>query len=136
MKNNPLVNCHIKRRIQDFPEGTPTQKEGGCQPIIWAKLAENCMKIKKVGRGGASKILLCKSVSDVQYVDSHCRRVNFLVSTFHFKYFHFKDLMAGTIDPYFFLIVKSHQGQVSIIIVSIYNGAPSNVLSLNIELVF
>ena len=41
MRNNPLVKFHIQRRIQDFPEGTPTQKEGGCQPIIWAKLHEN-----------------------------------------------------------------------------------------------
>ena len=55
--------CEInrkQRRIQDFPDGGGFQPQrevgGGHQPIIWPNLAQNCMKMKKIGPG-TSKIL-------------------------------------------------------------------------------
>ena len=35
-----------------FPRGGANRKEG-CQPIIWPRFAENCMKMKKLDREGA-----------------------------------------------------------------------------------
>ena len=38
-------------------------EERGNQPIIWPKFAKKYMKMKKMGPGGASKILLCISTT-------------------------------------------------------------------------
>ena len=48
-----------------FPRGG-RQPERGCQPIIWPKFAENCMKMKKIEPKGwdrVSKIFLCRHVT-------------------------------------------------------------------------
>ena len=61
--NEDECECKINRkqlRIQDFPDGGGLQPSGEQQPIIWPNLAQNCMKIKKIGPG-ASKILQCRS---------------------------------------------------------------------------
>ena len=45
------LNIHVAAD-PGFPRGGANPKEG-CQPIIWPKFAENCMKMKKIGpRGG------------------------------------------------------------------------------------
>ena len=48
-------------QIQDFPDGGSGHQSlmGGMrQSIIWPIFAENCIKMKKIGQGCASKILL------------------------------------------------------------------------------
>ena len=49
-------NCQNNRLIPvadpGFPRrGAPTPRGRGCQRIIWPNFAENCMKMKKIGRG-------------------------------------------------------------------------------------
>ena len=47
-------------RMEHQPE-----KEG-CQPIIWPKFAESCMKMKNLYRSGqTSKIVLCRSATGI-----------------------------------------------------------------------
>ena len=61
---------HINQwRIQDFPEeGAPTLQEGGAT-YDFAKISQKLHEIERIwtpgggGRGGASKILLCRSAT-------------------------------------------------------------------------
>ena len=49
-------------RIQDFLESA-TKPKGAGQPILKPNFPKKCMKMKKFGPKGASKILLCSSAT-------------------------------------------------------------------------
>ena len=52
---------HVQKwRIQDFSANSPG---GGSQHTILPFFSKNCMKLKEIGPGGASKVLLCTSAT-------------------------------------------------------------------------
>ena len=78
--------------IQDFPEvgaPTPRGKGGGRQHTILSKFPKKCMKLKEYGpRGGASKILLCRSATGiVTTVTNYLDIVMFPVIVIQSKFF-------------------------------------------------
>ena len=53
----------IQGQIQDFPEKVTDPKGGMHQPFIWPNFPENCMEMKKFGRGGVTHL------KKIDYVD-------------------------------------------------------------------
>ena len=65
------------------------QPQWGLQLITWLNFPENCMKIKKIGRGRASKSLLCRSATEryedklVYLLTESCTHHNFKFKISH-----------------------------------------------------
>ena len=68
-----VINVTVRSRTRDTDARTrggsrTSQREGceplrdGCQPIIWPKIPENCMKLKKIGLRGDPPLRIVHSV--------------------------------------------------------------------------